>query len=95
MSFLKKVDNSHEAYKKSKFREQDATKDLINNEYEKNTEVVPIKKWNCYDDMYGCELNNVFEDGDFILHLPSERQLPMNYREIRFKEILRKNGLIK
>lgn len=95
ITFLKRVDNSHDSYKRSKFREQDAAKDLINNEYINNTEEIPIKMWNCYDDMYGCQLNNVFADGDFILHLPSERQLPPNYREKRFKEILRKNGLIK
>ena len=77
------------------FIEQACMGYLIDNFYKNNTSVVDARIWNAYDDSYSSRPINVFEDGDFVLHLPNERALNrkrQNYRVLRFSEILRKNG---
>lgn len=95
-NFLKDVDSLYSVFRNKRFREQGCMSYLMDTEYDKYVCQVPVKKWNCYDDVYTCKIDNIFEDGDFILHLPAENQLPRTnppYRVKRFTEINRKNGL--
>lgn len=94
-NFLNKIYELYPKYHNKVFKEQQAASDLIMNNvfYAKKTEIVDIKKWNCYDDVYPHPINNKFEDGDFILHLPWEKYLNTiipDYRVVRFKQIMEK-----
>ena len=93
--FLKKIYEMYPLYFNKVFKEQQAASDLIMKDplFSKSTEIVDIKKWNCYDDVYPHPVNNKFQEGDFILHRPWEKYLNTikpNYRELRFKQVLGK-----
>lgn len=79
----------YERFKKAKYKEQSALEYLLTlNPYFKYVKYHPAKLINCYDDVYNyCkgQLNNVYADGDFILHLPNRTT---ENRINRFNEIL-------
>lgn len=95
-SFLEEVDSSYTVFKNIRFKEQACMSRLMDTKYKQYVCQVPAKKWNCYDDVYMRKIDNIFEDGDFILHLPAENQLPKTnppYRVKRFTEINKANGI--
>ena len=96
-AFLNRVLELYPQYRKAPFREQSAIAYLLDHDYRDAVlEVVPTTTWNSYDNVYHGGQTNIYKDGDFILHLPAENQLPKTYppyREKRFFEINSKNKL--
>lgn len=96
-AFLKDIIDSYEQYKNARFYEQTAAADLINGKYKQYSKEIPARTWNSYDDAYGHKTINVYQQGDFILHLPNEPTLNWrrpNYRFHRFVEVLKHDNRI-
>lgn len=97
IEFLMHIDASYIKFRKAKFKEQSAASHFIEAKFLQQTKEIPAKKWNCYDDVYSQKIDNIWEKGDFILHLPAENLLPKTvppYRVKRFTEILDENKII-
>ena len=83
-AFLEDVDSLYQQYDKAKFREQSAAEFLLKGEYKHCAKEIPARCWNSYDDVYGHKTINVYQDGDFILHIPDKDD---EYRLKRFKDL--------
>lgn len=95
-NFLNEVDCLYYAFRRSVFREQSCMSYLMDTKYREYVCQVPIKKWNCYDNIYPHFIDNIFEKGDFILHIPAKKLHPKTnppYRVKRFTEINEANGI--
>lgn len=96
-AFLKDIDNSYNQYKNVNFYEQAAAWNLIKNKYRAYSKEIPARTWNSYDNAYGHRTINVYQKGDFILHLPNEQTLNRrrpDYRFHRFMEIMENDNRI-
>lgn len=94
--FLEDINGGYDKYKDSGFKENTCIDILLNGKYKEHVFLVPIKKWNSYENVYNHSINNEYSSGDFVLHLPDEDSLPKTnppYRVKRFTEINRENGI--
>ena len=89
-SFLERVMDLYPQYRNAGFREQSCMAHLMDcvQPYKDSVCCIPARTWNSYDPIYGkTPRDNIFQSGDFILHLPAASK---DYRVRRFTEIISK-----
>ena len=86
-AFLRDIEAGHDRFKNTSWREQDAASELLKGKYRDCCKEIPARVWNSYDDVYNHKTVNVYQDGDFILHVPAKGD---HYRLDRFSQIVGK-----